>query len=422
MSPARYPGVKGVEDILPPDTYLLQEMEAAMREAFSLYGFKELRIPVIEFTDVFTRSIGETSDIVEKEMYTFLDRAGRSITLRPEGTASVVRCYVEKHLYNLPAPQKFFYSGPMFRYERPQKGRQRQFYQIGAEAFGVEEPKMDAEVISMLVMFLKGIGLEGFRVELNSIGCKNCRPAYREALRGAFAPGLGSLCPDCQRRYELNPLRILDCKVDKCRELRKGAPLVTDSLCPECREHFRELKSLLDMLGIRYELNPEMVRGLDYYSRTTFEVTSDRLGSQSAVAAGGRYDGLVEEFGGPATPAIGFAIGVERLIYLLKERELDIPLPDVFIAAIGPAANREAVRLAGRLRAEGAWVELGYGGASLKSQMRRADRLGAAYAFIIGDDELGAGVFKWKSLKDGSAGEISGADAPGFIKSRKNRL
>ena len=393
-----------------------------MRDVFSRYGFRDIRVPIIEFTEVFTRSIGETTDIVEKEMYTFMDKAGRSITLRPEGTAPVVRSYVEKHLYTEPAPQKFYYTGPMFRYERPQKGRQRQFYQIGVEAFGVAEPKIDAEVLAMLVGFLEALGVKDYRLELNSIGCPKCRPVYKEALKAFFSPLIGSLCPDCKRRYEVNPLRILDCKVEACIALRKGAPKVTDYLCEECREHFEELKSLLDTLGIRYSLNPEMVRGLDYYTRTTFEATSEFLGSQKAFAAGGRYDGLVEEFGGPSTPAIGFAVGVERLLHLLKDKQAEALGPDVFIASIGKEADREALRLAGGLRAEGLWAELGYSGASLKSQLRRADRIGAAIALILGEEELGKGALKWKDLKDGSSGETTIASASGFIKAKRNRI
>ncbi|MBI4824261.1 MAG: histidine--tRNA ligase [Nitrospirae bacterium] len=415
----RYSAVKGVADILPPDTYIWQEIQRTAREVFFRYGFQELIPPVMEFTDIFVRSIGETTDIVEKEMYTFNDRAGRSITLRPEGTAGIVRCYVEKNLFNLPQPQKFFYSGPMFRYERPQKGRQRQFYQLGAEAFSVAEPQIDAEILSMLMSFFENIRLDGFSLELNSIGCKNCRPAFRSALIGFFSDRLNSLCPDCKRRYTVNPLRILDCKVDACMRLRKGAPLIPNYLCTECKENFSELVSLLDMLTISYKLNPEMVRGLDYYTRTAFEVTCASLGAQNAVAAGGRYDTLVEEFGGPPTPAIGFAIGIERIAMLLKDKCLEMPLPDVFIATIGKEAKKQALKLSSSLRAEHLWVELGYEGGSLRSQMRRADRVRANYVFIIGDEELKEGRLKWKDLKEGSSGEVAIKDATEFIKTKK---
>ncbi|MDA8339659.1 MAG: histidine--tRNA ligase, partial [Nitrospiraceae bacterium] len=367
-------------------------------------------------TDIFIRSIGETTDIVEKEMYTFPDKAGRSITMRPEGTAPAVRCYVEHHLYNLPSPQKFFYSGPMFRYERPQKGRFRQFYQIGVEAFGVLQPSMDAEIIAMLRNLLEGIGLKEVNFELNSIGCEKCRPDYRNALLDFFKNRLSDFCPDCQRRYELNPLRILDCKVDRCIELRQGAPLVTDHLCSECREHFDELIFRLQTLKIPYTLNPNLVRGLDYYTRTAFEVTSEHLGAQKAVAAGGRYDRLVEEFGGPSTPAIGFALGMERIVTLLKENWTEEhPAPKVFIATIGREAEIEGFRIAEDIRAAGFWVEPNYGGASLKSQLRKADRIGAEFAFIIGENELKAGKVQWKNLKKSEQGEVEIKNIMSFL-------
>jgi histidyl-tRNA synthetase len=384
-----------------------QKVEALAKEVFTLYGFQEIRPPIIESTGLFARSIGETTDIVEKEMYTFPDKAGRSITLRPEGTASVVRAYVEHHLYNLPSPQKFYYSGPMFRYERPQKGRFRQFHQIGVEAFGVAAPLLDAEVITMLKIFLERLGLKGVKFEVNSIGCENCRPAYRKALQDFFSSRIEDLCPDCKRRYEQNPLRILDCKVERCIELRRGAPRVTDFLCRECRDHFDQVLSALSLQSIPSVLNPDMVRGLDYYTRTTFEVTSEHLGAQKAVAAGGRYDRLVEEFGGPPTPGIGFAIGMERLTTLLRDNGGAVAaFPDVYIAPIGEKATKEAFLIAGRLRARGVWAEAGYDNASLRSQLRKADRLSARYVLILGDDELSSGMVKWKNLRDGSHGEV----------------
>jgi len=313
----KYSALKGAQDIYPPDVYIWQDVENAAKVVFSVYGFQEIRAPIIEYTDVFIRSIGETTDIVEKEMYTFSDKAGRSITLRPEGTAPVVRCYVENHLYNLPSPQKFFYSGPMFRYERPQAGRYRQFFQIGVEAFGIAEPNIDAEILSMLKLFFEKLSLKDLNFEVNSIGCEQCRPDYKISVRDFFSTKIDSLCPDCKRRLDLNPLRILDCKVDACVKLKQGVPRVTDFLCNECRGHFSKLLSLLELLKVPYVINPEMVRGLDYYTRTTFEVTSENLGSQNAIAAGGRYDSLVEDFGGPPTPAVGFALGMERITSLI---------------------------------------------------------------------------------------------------------
>lgn len=413
----KYHALKGIHDIFPPEIFIWQKVEEAAHEIFTVFGFQELRAPIIESTEIFTRSIGETTDIVEKEMYTFADKAGRPVTLRPEGTAPVVRSYVENHLYNLPAPQKFFYSGPMFRYERPQAGRFRQFFQIGAEAFGVGEPKIDAEILSMLSLFFERIGLKGLSFQVNSIGCQECRPGYREALVTFFSERLEGLCPDCRRRYGHNPLRILDCKVATCIQLRNGAPQVTDSLCGACREHFTDFRAFLDLLDIPYVINPDMVRGLDYYTRTTFEVTCEHLGAQNAVAAGGRYDRLVEDFGGPPTPAIGFAIGMERVTSLVRSSVDDnIPVPSVFIATIGDTAAKEGLRLADRLRGNGIWAELGYAGNSLKSQLRRADRLSADYVFILGDDEIQSGKLKWKRLADGTQGEVKSDEVQSFFR------
>ncbi|OGW41188.1 MAG: histidine--tRNA ligase [Nitrospirae bacterium RBG_13_39_12] len=404
----KYSALKGAHDIFSPEINIWQRVEKIAEDVFSAYGFQEIRAPIIESTDIFVRSIGETTDIVEKEMYTFSDKAGRSITLRPEGTAPVVRCYVENHLYNLPAPQKFFYSGPMFRYERPQAGRFRQFFQIGVEAFGIEEPKIDAEILSMLKQFCNKIGLKELSFEVNSIGCERCRPDYKKALVDFFSSRVDALCQDCKRRLDHNPLRILDCKVEGCVNLREGVPKVTKFLCDECREHFNTFLSLLKLLDIPYVLNPDMVRGLDYYTRTTFEVTCKDLGAQKAVAAGGRYDRLVEDLGGPPTPAIGFAIGMERITTLIKSSgKQKVPVPYVFIATIGEPAEKEGLIIADRLRQDGIWVEIGYPGNSLKSQMRRADRLSARYVLIIGDDEINSGKLKWKRLSDSSQGEIS---------------
>lgn len=407
-SPGRYKALKGMRDILAPDIFIWQRVENVAREIFSSYGFQEIRTPVAESTDVFTRSIGENTDIVEKEMYTFNDKGGRSISLRPEGTACVVRSYVENHLFNLPSPQKYYYSGPMFRYERPQSGRFRQFYQIGIEAFGSPQPAMDAEILSMLRHFLTRLGLETLVFQVNSIGCRQCRPLYREALLEFFSGRLDGLCADCQRRYDQNPLRILDCKVQRCIELRSGAPKVTDYICDDCRKHFEKLLSLLTRLEVPHTVNPDMVRGLDYYTRTTFEVTSENLGAQNAVAAGGRYDSLVREFGGPETPAVGFAVGMERIVELVKSMSgQEVPVPRVFIANMGERANSEGLAIADSLRQSGVWVEVGDSGTSLKSQMRRADRLASGYVLIIGDEELDSGVVKWKKLSDSTQGELA---------------
>lgn len=411
----KYSALKGIHDVFPPEIYKWQKIESIAKQVFTVYGYHEIRPPIIESTDVFTRSIGETTDIVEKEMYTFQDKAGRSITLRPEGTASVVRCYVENHLYNMPSPQKFFYSGPMFRYERPQAGRFRQFYQIGIEAFGIQEPKIDAEILLMLKIFFEKLEIKDINFEINSIGCDLCRVDYKNALKDYFSDKLNGLCNDCKRRYEINPLRILDCKVETCINLRKNAPHVIDYLCSDCKEHFNNLQAYLNASNLHFIVNPNMVRGLDYYTRTTFEVTCKYLGAQNAIAAGGRYDKLVEEFGGPPTPAIGFAIGIERLTSLIEISKNDTPSPDVFIASIGIDAEFQAFLISQKLRSSGYWVELGYKGQSLKSQMRRADRMNSRYVFIIGDDEIKNNKLKWKNLLDGKTGEIPFNEIEDFL-------
>jgi histidyl-tRNA synthetase len=306
--------------------------------------------------------------------------------------------------------------GQMYRYERPQKGRFRQFYQIGAEAFGVAAPAMDAEIIMMLGNLLEAAGLSGLNFELNSIGCAECRPVYRQALRDFFGGTLQEYCPDCQRRYEANPLRILDCKVPRCIELRQGSPSVRDYLCTECRTHFEGLLAILDSFKVPYTLNPNLVRGLDYYTMTTFEVTSEHLGAQKAVAAGGRYDRLVAEFGGPDTHAIGFAIGMERIVTLLKEsRKTESAVPKVFVATLGKEAEMEGLRIVEMLRAKGIWAEQSYGSASLKSQLRRADRLGVEFALIIGENELRSGKLQWKNMKKGEQGEVAISEVLSFF-------
>jgi len=384
----KYKTLKGLQDILPPEIALWHHIENKARDLFHNYGYQEIRLPILESTDVFIRSIGETSDIVEKEMYTFQDKGDRSVTLRPEGTASFVRAYVEHHLYNEPAPQKFYYMGPMFRYERPQAFRYRQFYQIGAEAMGIDDPKLDAEVIAMLSKILGNIGLGGLNFEVTSIGCKKCRPDYRTALKSFLGSKINTFCVDCQRRYDANPLRILDCKVPSCIESRKGSPPVLDYLCGECKDHFESLRGYLELLKVPHSVNPNLVRGLDYYTKTAFEVSSDNLGSQSAVAAGGRYDSMVDEFGGPPTPGIGFAMGMERIIPLIKDSLSESAGPDLFFCPLGAAAAEKAFLLTEQLRAEGLWVEMNHESTSVRSQMRKANRIGARNVIVIGDEEL----------------------------------
>lgn len=387
----KIPSVKGFHDILPDETVRWAWVEAQARTVCGRYGVSEIRVPIVERTDLFSRSIGETTDIVEKEMYTFADRDGSSLTLRPEGTASIVRAYVEHALHQREPVSKLFYLGPMFRRERPQKGRLRQFAQIGVEVFGREDAAIDAEVVLLLDDLLRALAVRGARIELNSLGCPACRPAYRATLAAFGAARHAALCENCQRRLERNPLRLLDCKDAGCRTATGDAPVMLDHLCDACRTHFETVRCLLDREGVAAGLNPRMVRGLDYYVRTAFEVVAEGLGAQNAVGGGGRYDGLVKALGGPDTPGIGFALGVERLLLSLAPAAVpDTRAPEVFLVPLGAAAEREAVHLAHRWRREGVRVDLSSGTRSLRSQMRLADKSGAPYALLLGEDELSA--------------------------------
>jgi histidyl-tRNA synthetase len=358
---------------------------------FENFGYREIRIPILEKTELFARGIGEATDIVEKEMYTFTDRSGTSLTLRPEATASIVRACIENGVYTRDPEAKLFVMGPMFRYERPQKGRLRQFNQINVEVFGVEDPSVDAEVMLMLIHFLEKVGLKRLELQVNSLGCRHCRPPYRKKLKDFVLAHEKSLCSDCQRKIHTNPLRIFDCKVESCQEIMTNAPLMTDSLGAECRDHFQAVRSFLDMLGTSHVVNPRMVRGLDYYVRTAFEVVSYDLGAQNAVTGGGRYDGLVSDLGGPEIPGIGFAIGMERLISLLPTQTGLREKPRVFIAFVGEESRGEAFRLVHDLHLKGLAVDIGYGQKSLKSQMRRADKLSCRHVLILGEEEFKRG-------------------------------
>ncbi|MBI5198212.1 MAG: histidine--tRNA ligase [Nitrospirae bacterium] len=398
--------IKGVKDILPPETTVWQFVQEKAREIFHTFGYEEILIPIFESTKLFSRSIGETTDIVEKEMYTFEDRDGKSLTLRPEGTASVVRAFIEHHLHAASPSQKLYYIGPMFRRERPQAGRYRQFYQIGSEAFGVSHPGMDAEIISMIHTLFQTLRIGNVTLHLNSLGCPDCRPAYRTALRAFFSGKRELLCPECQRRLDLNPLRILDCKVPSCREIVVGAPRTLDFLCVPCRTHFDGLLQQLNLLNIPCLQNPMMVRGLDYYTRTAFEFISTSLGAQNTVAAGGRYDLLVEELGGPATPAVGFSLGVERLITLLDKNRGPEDNTRLFIAALGEAAQHLALPLLQKLREAGIPSAMDYEGASLKSQMRKADKARARHVLILGENELQQGKALLRDMRDKTQEEI----------------
>jgi histidyl-tRNA synthetase len=397
--------IKGFNDILPGEVERWQHIEATARRVFSLYGFSEIRIPILEKTELFRRSIGDTTDIVEKEMYSFVDKGENAVTMRPEGTASVMRSYIEHKLYAQDPVAKLYYMGPMFRYERPQKGRYRQFHQIGAEVTGVTDPKVDAQVLTMLCHYFAELGLTEPTLQINSLGCPECRPAYRQALIDFLRARLDSLCDDCKRRYQTNPLRALDCKSAHCKEATAAAPAMLDSLCAGCDDHFAATRRHLERAETPYSINSRMVRGLDYYTRTTFELVTGLLGAQSAVAAGGRYDGLIADLGGPAIPGIGFAMGVERVALLLGDQQFT-RRPDLFIAALGDDAQDEAFRLMSGLQRSGVGVEMDYEGKSLKSQMRRSDKFNARFTLIIGGDELAKGAAVLKAMDTGVQEEV----------------
>jgi histidyl-tRNA synthetase len=389
--------IKGVKDILPEDIPAWRHLEATARKIFEDYGFSEIRVPVFEYTELFARSIGATTDIVEKEMYTFEDRDGRKITLRPEGTAGVVRSFIEHKMYADAQLTRLYYLGPMFRHERPQKGRYRQFHQIGVETLGIDHPHIDIEVLVMLHRLYEALGITGLTLQVNSLGDSACRGAYRDKLKEYLKDKLPTLCGDCQRRYETNPLRVLDCKVDA--EKFGDSPVMLDHLCDPCKAHFETVEAGLKKLGIPFAVNPRLVRGLDYYTRTTFELVMGHMGAQNTVAAGGRYDGLVHEIGGPATAGIGFALGVERTISLMDTSSLKLPQPTLYLAALGKDAVALALPVVHALKSQGIRVESDYQGASLKSQMKKADKCGAGYTLILGEQEMAAGTAVLRNMQ-----------------------
>ncbi|AEB99732.1 Histidyl-tRNA synthetase [Selenomonas sputigena ATCC 35185] len=395
-------GPRGTKDILPDTVAQWTHVEKVIRELCARYGYREIRTPIFEHTELFLRGIGETTDVVEKEMYTFTDRGERSLTLRPENTASVVRSYLQNKLYAADALVKLFYIGSMFRYDRPQAGRYREFHQFGVEALGEENPAVDAEIIVLAVEFLRALGLQELKLHLNSVGCPKCRPVYRERLQEFFRPHLEELCTDCRSRFERNPLRLLDCKNEHCHALAEGAPRITDCLCDECRVHFTEVQSYLTAAGIPFELDANLVRGLDYYTKTAFEVKYTPLGAQSAVAGGGRYDGLVEEVGGPPTPGIGFAVGLERVLLALEKQELlpeELEAVDVFVVALGEAAQIPAFKLLHELRAAKLSAAMDFAGRSMKAQMKQANKKNARFVAILGEDEVKEASALLKDMK-----------------------
>ena len=395
--------VKGTRDILPPSSKIWNDVEAITRELFRTFNYQEIRTPIIEETALFARGVGQDTDIVSKEMYTFEDRDGSSITLRPEATASVMRAYIEHRLDQVPGLQKLYYIGPMFRRERPQKGRYRQFYQIGAEAIGSESPAVDAEIIELVVELLRRVGLTEFQLYLNSVGDANCRPQYVALLREKLRAVAPQMCDDCQRRAETNPLRVLDCKVPADQPIIETLPSIQDHLCEPCRTHFDAVRAHLENRGIAYEVRPRMVRGLDYYMRTTFEIVHGGLGAQNAVLGGGRYDGLAESLGSKiSAPGIGFSIGEDRLVMSVEQEHPDAhkPVLDLYIAPIGAAAELHCARLAQDIRMAGRSVELGLD-AKVKRSMELANKLGARFVLLVGDNEMAAAQYTLKNMLSG---------------------
>lgn len=400
--------VRGFKDIMPGESEKWQYIETVARDIFASFGFQEIRVPILEKTDLFRRGIGETTDIIEKEMYTFTDRGDESLSLRPEATASVIRAYIEHSLHQTEPVSKLFTIGPMFRRERPQKGRFRQFHQINAEVLGTEDPAIDAELMLLVVHFLKSVEVEEIELQINTLGCPKCRPQFRARIQEYLLEKEPELCGDCARRLRTNPLRIFDCKVDSCRKAIESAPALLDDLCPECRGHFEKVKEYIGIFDIPFKVNPKMVRGLDYYTRTAFEVVSKSLGSQNAVAGGGRYDNLVRELGGPDVPGIGFAIGLERLASLAPKdpREL-VGRPGLFIAALGDVARFWAFTLCNYFRMLGIRTELSHYEKSLKSQMKRSDKMGSRFTLILGDKEVAEKKAGLRDMESGVQEEIS---------------
>ena len=412
--------VRGTHDLLPETTQLWQRIEAAAHRIFGLYGYAEVRTPIFEETELFARSIGAETDIVQKEMYTFADSKGKTFSLRPEGTASVVRAYIEHGLYHDGGINKLYYIGPMFRHERPQKGRYRQFHQIGVEVLGSDHPAIEAEVIEMLEHFFRELDIQGLELLVNSVGCGNCRPAYVELLRAELAKHGSDWCAQCQHRAETNPLRVLDCKVPECQPLIEQLPAIQDHLCEECRQHFTRFVDYLNLKQISYRQESRLVRGLDYYVRTTFEMVSDRLGpTQNAVVGGGRYDGLSEMLGGPAAQGFGFALGIERLVTVMGESPDDSLLarPDVFLGFLDDAAFEECLKLASALRREGIYAHIDFQGRSLKAQMRLANRLKGRYTCIVGEEEMTSGRFPLKRMEDGHEETLEREEIAAHVKS-----
>ena len=410
---------KGTKDVLPSQSYKWQYIEDAARDVARVFNFKEVRTPVFEHTELFLRGVGETTDVVNKEMYTFEDKGGRSMTLKPEGTAGVARMFIENGLANSPLPVKTYYITPAFRYERPQAGRLREFHQFGFEAFGSASPETDAEVIFAASSFLDRLGLKGVKLELNSIGCPICRNEYNTALKKYFEPHLKDMCETCRVRFEKNPLRMLDCKEEGCKKITAGAPKILDYLCEDCNNHFESVKSLLSAQGLEFIVNPRIVRGLDYYTRTVFEFISGDIGSQSAVCAGGRYDNLLKELGRADLPAIGFAAGIERLLLLMENTSAKMPdeqTPVIYLAGMDARSRAECFKIATYLRGKGLCAEIDHMSRSVKAQMKYADKIGARNVAVIGETELELGEVNVKRMSDGFTEKVKIQDLYTYLK------
>ena len=409
---------RGTKDILPAQIASWRFIENNIRDICKRYGYEEIRTPIFEHTELFQRGIGEGTDVVDKEMYTFEDRGGRSITLRPENTASAVRAYLQNKLFADKSLVKLFYIGSMFRYDRPQAGRLREFHQFGIEALGEKNPAVDAEVILLAVDFLKSLGLNDLNLKINTVGCPKCRPVYRQKLQHFFSDKLDELCHDCQTRFDKNPMRILDCKTDHDKDFMQDAPKIKDCLCDECREHFDSVQKLLKAAGVDFTIDDRLVRGLDYYTKTAFEIQYPPLGAQSAVAGGGRYDGLIEEIGGSSTPAVGFAAGIERILNALEMQGL---LPssedksDAFLVAVGDEAEALAFELLIKLRRAGLTASMDFAKRSMKAQMKQAGKSNARFALIIGEDEVKNNTVTVKNLTDSEQQNMAVDDVIGFI-------
>ena len=411
---------KGTKDVLPADSYKWQYVEGVARETARLFNLKEIRTPVFEHTEVFLRGVGDTTDIVTKEMYTFRDKGDRSITLKPEGTAGVARSFIENGLAGGVLPAKMYYIIPAFPYERPQAGRLREFHQFGVEIFGAEGADTDAEVIALADSLLKNLGLR-VKLHINSIGCPACRAAYNKALREYFSPHLEGLCYDCKTRFEKNPLRLLDCKEEGCRKINAAAPTILEYLCPECAAHFESLKTYLSLAGIAYEIDPRIVRGLDYYTRTVFEFVSDDIGAQGTVCGGGRYDGLIAELGGAPAPAVGFAAGIERLLLVMEATGVEIPRPEgptAYLAGLDDACREKAFGLCVKLRAAGIAAETDHMKRSVKAQFKYADKLGAKYVAVIGGNELESGAMNVKRMATSESETVTFENAVEYFRGK----